>query len=83
MKYVSSGKFTNEQLSISETITEISDCVNIVKDVVNKLSAISDSDRNLLISNLSEIQSYFPLIKHKVDVALEYVPNDVQEKEYL
>ncbi len=87
MKYVSNGTFTDKQLSIDETISELSDVVAIAKDVSGNLletvSADTKKELNLIIANLSEAQSLLSHIKRKTDIALKYVPTDIQDKEYL
>lgn len=86
MKYVKSGTFTTKQFSISETITEVDDVVTIAMDIIKKLNDVSPDVRkelDLALINLGEVEDYLGHIKRKTDIALKFVPNDVQEKEFL
>ncbi len=86
MKYVKSGKFTTEQLSICETITETNDVVLIAKDVIEKITNVPDDvkkELDLAINNLDQAINCLEHIKRKIDIALGYVPTDIQEKEHL
>lgn len=86
MKYVKSGTFTTQQQSIEETITEAADVVAIAKDVIEKITNVSNDvkkELDLAIDNLNQATDYMKYIKQKTDIALKYVPTDVQEKEYL
>ena len=87
MKYVQGGSFVDKQFSIDETITEISDVVAIAKNISKNLSDnVSDDvkkELNLIIVNLSEAESLLKHVEHKVKIALQYVPIDAQEKEFL
>ena len=86
MKYVKSGNFTTEQFSIAETITETEDVILIAKDVIEKITNVSDDikkELDLAINNLNQATGYLKHIKHKADIALDYVPTDVKEKEFL
>jgi len=77
MKYVKSGTFTTNQFSIDETLTEINDVVRIALDCINK------GDLKLAQTNLREVDDYLTHIRHKVEIALKYVPSDVQERNFL
>ncbi len=86
MKYVKSGTFTTKQLSISETIAEANDTVLIAKKVIENINNVSGDvkkELNMAIINLNQSIDYLEHIKHKSDVALTFVPPDVQEKEFL
>ena len=83
MKYVKQGNFTTEQLSIAETITETQDVILIAKDVLSKISGDSKKEIDLAINNLNQAINYLKHIKRKTDIALTFVPEDVQEKEFL
>lgn len=83
MKYVSSGNFTTKQLSISETITEISDVINIVKDIIQKIKSDDSNGLDLALNNLNQAIHYLKYVEEKTNIALKYVPTDIQEKEYL
>lgn len=77
MKYVKSGTFTTQHFSIDETLREIDDVVTIAMDCIKK------NDLKLAETNLAAIEDYIKHIRHKVEIALKYVPTDVQEKEFL
>ena len=87
MKYVNkSGSFTTNQFSIAETVTETKDIVLISKDIIKNIDNVSDDVKkklNLVIKNLDEATEYLSHIKHKIDIALKYVPTEVQDKECL
>lgn len=86
MKYVKSGTFTTQQLSIAETITETKDVVLIAKGVLENINNVSDDvkkELNTAIVNLNQAVDYLEHIKRKSEVALTFVPSDVQEKEFL
>ena len=80
MKYVKSGIFTTKQLSISETVTEISDVIDIAKDVIKNAE---NQELKLALDNLNQATHYLKYIEEKTKIALKYVPTDIQEKEYL
>jgi len=77
MKYVKSGVFTTKQFSIDETLTEIDDVVTIA------LNCIKNGDLKLAQTNLAQADDYIKHIRRKVKIALKYVPESVQEKEFL
>jgi len=86
MKYVESGNFTTEQLSISETIIEARDVICIAKNVIEKITNVSDDvkkELGLAINNLDQATDYLKHIKHKSDIALSFVQTDIKEKEFL
>lgn len=86
MKYVKSGNFTTKQLSISETIIETSDVINIAKDIIQKLISEQNNksqDLMLVLNNLNQATSYLKFIEDKTSIALNFVPADIQEKEFL
>ena len=87
MKYVPGGQFPSEHLSIQETLAEIADTVAIAKIAASSLCETkmpeTKKELDLIIKNLAEAESYLPHIRHKVDVALEYVPDDVKKKHFL
>ena len=86
MKYIKSGIFTTQQQSINETITEVDDVIKIAKCIIAKITNVSNDvkkDLDLVANNLNQATDYLKCIKHKTDIALDYVPTDVQEKEYL
>ena len=83
MKYVKQGNFTTEQQSIAETITETQDVILIAKDVLSKISGDFQKEIDLAMNNLDQATDYLKHIKHKTDIVLTFVPEDVQEKECL
>ena len=83
MKYVKQGNFTTEQQSIAETITETQDVILIAKDVLSKISCDFQKEIDLAIKNLNQATDYLKHIKRKTDIALTFVPEDGQEKEFL
>lgn len=87
MKYSNkTGIFTTDQFSISETITETEDVILIAKDIIKNIDNVSDDvkkELNLSIKNLDQASNYLKYIERKTDVALKFVPKDVQDKECL
>ena len=83
MKYVKQGNFTTEQQSIAETITETQDVILIAKDILSKISGDFQKEIDLAMNNLDQATNYLKHIKRKTDIALTFVPEDVQEKEFL
>lgn len=86
MKYTKPGVFTTEQFSIEETITETEDVVQIAKDVIKNITGVSDDAKKeiqLAINNLDQAIDYLGHIRRKTDIALPFVPQDVQEKNCL
>lgn len=77
MKYVKSGGFTTKQLSIDETLTEISDVVAIAE------FSIKNGDLKLAQKNLNQVADYVKHIRAKVKIAMKHVPTDVMEREFL
>ena len=86
MKYVKSGTFTTKQFSIEETIGETDDVISIAKDIIKKITDVPNDvqkELNLAITNLDEATEYLAHIQRKTNMALKFVPQDVQEKEFL
>lgn len=83
MKYVKQGNFTTKQLSIAETITETQDVILIAKDILSKISGDFQKEIDLTMNNLDQATNYLKHVKRKTDIALTFVPEDVQEKEFL
>lgn len=77
MKYSKSETITTEQFSITETLQELSDVIAITK------ATIKQGDTKLALKNLDEAEHYIPHIARKVKIALQHVPESVQEKEFL
>lgn len=70
-------KHTTEQLSIRETLQEISDVIAIAR------SCIGVGDAKLAQTNLAQAENYIKHALHKVDITLRYVPESVKEQEFL
>lgn len=86
MKYVKSGNVTTKQLSISETISEIHDVIDIAKDIIQKITDKKDKnydELNLALNNLNQATHYLKYVTEKTDIALKFIPINIQEKEYL
>lgn len=86
MKYVKSGQFTTEQFSLEETITETGDVIAIAKDIIKNITDVSANTKKELeqvLNNLNQADGYLDHIRRKADIALKYVPADVQGKEFL
>ncbi|MBQ6736752.1 MAG: hypothetical protein IJQ90_04705 [Alphaproteobacteria bacterium] len=86
MKYVKPGPFTTKQFSIEETITETEDVIGIAKDVIKKIPNIPDNikkELKLALTNLDNAEEYLRYIRKKTDIALQFVPEKIQEQEYL
>ena len=86
MKYVKSGTFSTKQLSITETIVEAEDVILIAKDIIEKIDNVPDyvkKELGLAINSLNQATKYLSCIKNKSNIALKYVPDDVQSKEFL
>lgn len=77
MQYAKSGTFTTAEESILETLQEISDVIAIAKN------EIQTQNLETAIKNIEAAEHYIKHIEHKVNIALEYVPKSVQEKEFL
>ena len=71
------GTYTTQQESMLEALQEIEDVVTIAKTVAPK------GDIKLVINNLDQVSDYIEHIRRKVKIALRYVPESVQEKEFL
>ena len=86
MKYVKSGTSTSAQLSIAETITETRDVIAIATDIIKNISDVPNDVKknlNLALQNLNQTTDYLDSIERKAEIALRFVPTDVQEKEFL
>ena len=87
MKYVKQpGISTSEQLSIVETITETRDVIAIATDIIKNISDVPNDVKknlNLALKNLNQTAGYLDHIERKAEIALRFVPTDVQEKEFL
>ena len=77
MKYVKSGTFTTAEESIQETLQEISDVIAIAKNEIQR------QNLEIAIKNLESAEQYIKHVVRKVNIALEYVPQSIQEKEFL
>ena len=56
-------------------------CRGIYKDGSMPDSARGDAES--VYKNLDEAESYIPYLRKKTQIALEHVPPEIQEKEYL
>ena len=86
MKYVKSGQFITEQFSLEETITETGDVIAVAKDIIKNITDVSANTKKELeqvLNNLNQADGYLDHIRRKADIALKYVPADVQGKEFL
>lgn len=89
MKYTNSEKFTTQELSILETLQELEDVVHIAKMMcrgIHKDCGMPDSargDAKYAHTNLDEAEEYISFLRKKIKIALEHVPNEIQEQEYL
>ncbi len=87
MKHIKqSGTFTVEQLSILETVSEVRDVIAIATDIIKNISGVSNDIKknlDLAIKNLNQTTEYLNHIEHKADIALRFIPTDVQKKEFL
>ena len=77
MKYVKSGTFTTAEESIQETLQEISDVIAIAKNEIQR------QNLETATKNLESAEQYIKHVVRKVNIALEYVPQSIQEKEFL
>jgi len=88
MKYVKlgTGVFTTEQLSLEETITEADDVIAIAQNVIKNITDVSGNTKkelDLALNNLRQADGCLKHIRRKANIALKYVPKDIQEKECL
>ena len=86
MKYTKPGIFTTDQLSIEETITETRDVIEIARDIIKNIPDVPNNIKkslDLALENLNQATGYLDYVQRKTDVALRFVPLDIQEKEYL
>lgn len=85
MKYVKTGSFSTQQMSIDETITELNDVIAIARNILSSLDVPQNVRKEIgtALLNLKEAESYIPHIRKKVKIAMKYVPKDIQEQEYL
>ena len=77
MKYTQSPKYTTAEESISETLAEINDVIAIAR------TAIDSGDKKMAITNLDAATNYIEHIKHKVEIALLHVPEDIKQANFL
>ena len=76
MKYTKGGTFTTHEMSILETLQELEDVVHIAKMMCR-------GENDSAYKNLDEAEHYIPYMRKKIKIALEHVPTETQEKEYL
>ena len=86
MKYTKSGQFTTDRFSIEETITETRDVITIAADIIKNIPDVPNDIKKSLdfaLNNLNQATGYLDHIQRKTDIALRFVPAEVQEKECL
>ena len=86
MKYAKSGSFSTKQLSVDEIITETGDVITIAIGAIKNISNVSadiQKELNLAITNLTQAEEYLGHIRRKTEIALNFVPKNIQEKECL
>ncbi len=79
MKYVKdAGTFTNEDLSCSELIAEINDCVGIIRAYIDAGNV--DAAQTLV----EEVEGHLlPVLNEKIGKMLLHIATDVAEKDKL
>ena len=91
MKYIKDGSFTTQEMSMLETLQELEDvvgiakimCRSIYKDGTGNVSQSTRGDAKYAHTNLDEAEEYISFLRKKIKIALEHVPNEIQEQEYL
>ena len=76
MKYTKGGTFTTQEMSMLETLQELEDVVHIAKTI-----CLGENDA--AYKNLDGAELYISHLRKKIKSALEHVPTETQEKEYL
>ncbi len=76
MKYTKGGNFTTQKMSLLETLQELEDVVHIAK-------TICCSENDVAYKNLDGAELYIQYLRKKIKIALEHVPENIQEQEYL
>ena len=76
MKYTKGRTFTTQEMSMLETLQELEDVVQIAKTM-----CLGENDA--AYKNLDEAELYISHLYKKIKIALEHVPENIQEKEFL
>lgn len=85
MKYVKESRtFTTDEFSTQEIITEIGDCLAVLRTEVFALTPFGARQPRALLSTIDEIEKILLVeLGKKIDKMLPFVPVEVQEKEKL
>lgn len=76
MKYTKGGTFTTQEMSMLETLQELEDVVHIAKTI-----CLGENDA--AYKHLDGAELYITHLRNKIKIALEHVPENIQEKEFL
>lgn len=76
MKYAKGGTFTTPEMSMLETLQELEDVVHIAKTI-----CLGEND--VAYKNLDGAELYITYLRKKIKIALEHVPENIQEQEHL
>ncbi len=76
MKYTKGGTFTTQEMSMLETLQELEDVVQIAKTI-----CLGENDA--AYKNLDGAELYISHLRKKIKIALEHVPKNIQEQEFL
>lgn len=76
MKYSKGGTFTTQEMSMLETLQELEDVVQIAKTI-----CLGENDA--AYKNLDGAELYISHLRKKIKIALEHVPKNIQEQEFL
>ena len=76
MKYTKGGTFTTQEMSMLETLQELEDVVQIAKTI-----CLGENDA--AYKNLDGTELYISHLRKKIKIALEHVPKNIQEQEFL
>lgn len=87
MKYIKQPvPFSTNEFSIDETITEVNDVITIAIDTIKNINNVPNNTKqelDLALDNLNQAIDYLDYISKKTNIALRFVPQDIQEKEFL
>ena len=76
MKYTKGGTFTTQEMSMLETLQELQDVIDIAK-------MFCDNKNDTTYKNLEFTEDYITHLRKKIKIALEHVPENIQEHEFL
>ena len=76
MKYTKGGTFTTQEMSMLETLQELQDVIDIAK-------MFCDNKNDAAYKNLDGAELYITHLRKKIKIALEHVPENIQEQEFL